>query len=100
MRPRSTTAQGAYLQKAFAGSPPTQLRPKKRQQRSALHSQDGGGQREYREAASLSCATSLAAVLHVFPILRPFLAPLKGQTAVHADLWRKTVLDLRNLSHK
>jgi hypothetical protein len=39
------------------------------------------------------------AILDIFPVLGPLLAPLKSPTAANADLWLKAVFGLWSWTH-
>jgi hypothetical protein len=43
--------------------------------------------------------TLIRAILEVFPVLGPFLAPLKSPTATNTNLWLKTVFCLWGRTH-
>jgi hypothetical protein len=62
------------------------------------------GNKKYAFKRMLDCSDNLApalfrAILNVFPIFGPLLAPLEPPTATNADLWLEAVLGLWGGAH-
>jgi len=50
-------------------------------------------QNQHKLSASFT-TTLFTAVLNIFPIICPLLAPFKGQSASNTDLWREAIFNL------